>query len=63
MPTNKIFKVEYLRQLVNFLSVTRQNPCKKRLILDLRYINKHVYLTIQECCKTLVLKKMQFLYF
>ena len=43
LKTNRIIKVNDLSDVVNPLSVTVQNSGKKRLILDLRYVNKHIY--------------------
>ena len=40
---NRIIEVNELPHVVNPLSVTVQNSGKKRLILHLRYVNKHVY--------------------
>ena len=40
---NRIIEVNELPHVVNPLSVTVQNSGKKRLILDLRYVNKHIY--------------------
>ena len=43
LKTNRITEVIELPHVVNSLSVTVQNSGKKRLILDLCYVNKHVY--------------------
>ena len=43
LKTNKITEVNELPHVVNPLLVTVQNSGKKRLILDLRYVNKHIY--------------------
>ena len=43
LKTNKITEFNELPHVVNPLSVTVQNSGKKRLILDLRYVNKHIY--------------------
>ena len=43
LKTNRIIEVDDLPHLVDPLSVTVQNSGKKRLILDLRYVNKHIY--------------------
>lgn len=43
LETNRIIEVIELPNVVNPLSVTRQNCGKKRLKLDLRYVNKHIY--------------------
>ena len=40
--TNRIFGSEVLPHNVNPLSVSVQSSVKKRLILDLRFVNKHV---------------------
>ena len=41
--TNGIFESEVLPHNVNPLSVSIQSSGKKRLILDLRFVNKHVW--------------------
>ena len=41
--TNRIFESEVLPHNVNPLSVSIQSSGKKRLILDLRFVNKHVW--------------------
>ena len=41
--TNRIIEVNDLPHVVNPISVTVQNSGKNRLILNLRYINKHIY--------------------
>ena len=43
MVTNRIFGSEVLLHNVNPLSVSVQSSGKKRLILDLRFVNKHVW--------------------
>ena len=43
LKTNRIIEVNELPHVVNPLSVTVQNSGKKRLILDLWYVNKHIY--------------------
>ena len=44
LETNRIIEVIIeLPNEVNPLSATRQNCGKKRLKLDLRYVNKHIY--------------------
>ena len=43
LKTNRITEVNELPHVVNPLSVTVQNSGKKRLILDLRYVNKYIY--------------------
>ena len=43
LKTNRITEVNELPHVVNPLSVTVQNSGKKRLILDLSYINKHIH--------------------
>ena len=43
LKTNRIIEVNHLPYTVNPLSVTVQNSDKKGLILDLHYVNKHIY--------------------
>ena len=43
LKTNRIIEVNELPHVVNLLSVTVQNSAKMRLILALRYVNKHIY--------------------
>ena len=43
LKTNRIIEVDDLPHVVNPLSVTVRNSSKKRLILDLRYVNKPIY--------------------
>lgn len=43
MVTNRIFGSEVLPHNVNPLSVSVQSSGRKRLILDLRFVNKHVW--------------------
>ena len=43
LKTNRIIKVNELPHVVNPLAVTVQNSGKKRLILNLHYVNKHTY--------------------
>ena len=41
--TNRIFESEVLPHNLNPLSVSLQSSGKKRLILDLSFVNKHVW--------------------
>ena len=41
--TNRIFESEVLPHNVNPLSVSVQSSGKKRMILDLRFVNKHFW--------------------
>ena len=43
LKTNRITEVNELPHVVNPLSVTVQNSGKKRLILNLHYVNKYIY--------------------
>ena len=43
LKTNRVIEVDDLPHVVNPLSVTVRNSSKKRLILDLRYVNKPIY--------------------